>query len=72
MSAMRKGKVKMFSTDNEDVLVSFKSLCKQYPRENVVALWEMAGGQVNTLRTAGPFCLCPADCPIHGVVVEDE
>ena len=35
----------MFTAENEDVLVQFQSLCEQYPRENVVALWEMAGGK---------------------------
>lgn len=35
----------MFTAENEDVLTQFQSLCEQYPRENVVALWEMAGGK---------------------------
>ena len=36
----------MFTANDESVLVSFQSLCEQYPRENAIALWELAGGQV--------------------------
>ena len=34
----------MFTANDESVLVSFQALCEQYPRENVITLWEMAGG----------------------------
>ena len=34
----------MFTAENEEILIAFQALCEQYPRENVVALWEMAGG----------------------------
>jgi len=34
----------MFIANNESVLVNFKTLCERWPRENVIALWEMAGG----------------------------
>ena len=53
----------MFTAENEDVLVVFQSLCKQYPHENPVALWEMAGGQVAAEQRNGadlPQQTCPS------------
>lgn len=50
----------MFTAENEDVLVAFQALCEQYPRENPVALWEMAGGQIaaeHHMHTDGAECL---------------
>ena len=49
----------MFTAENEDVLVVFQSLCKQYPHENPVALWEMAGGQVAAEQQRAPDGLTP-------------
>jgi hypothetical protein len=40
----------MFTAENEDVLVQFQSLCRQYPRENAVVLWEMAGGKFESAQ----------------------
>ena len=48
----------MFTAENEDVLVAFQALCEQYPRENPVALWEMAGGQVAAEQSVHPTALC--------------
>ena len=50
----------MFTAENEDVLVAFQALCEQYPRENPVALWEMAGGQIAAEQSvqADGACTC--------------
>jgi hypothetical protein len=61
----------MFIADDESVLVSFQSLCEQYPRENVVALWEMAGGQSAAQQSVQsdevPECDCNSAFGFHEV-----
>ena len=49
----------MFTAENEDVLVAFQALCEQYPRENPVALWEMAGGQTAAEQSVQADGACP-------------